>query len=179
MVATQTQTTTAAAQDRDVGARTNRATDLKGMALGGLLAGLIGGVAMAMTAMIRAWVVGMGFWLPPKLIAATFYDVEALVGDAWVVIVGLMIHMVMSAALGAVFGVLGGARASAGAACALGLVYGVVVWAASTYIGLPLVNEVMSERMAMQPVWWFVYHLIFGAMLLFTPPLARSFSTRR
>lgn len=179
MASQTTQTATRTAQGGEASARASRTTNVKAMALGGLVAGLIGGIAMAMTAMIRAWAVGMGFWLPPKLIAATFFDVEALIGGAGVIAVGLMVHMAMSAGLGMVFGLVGGSRMSAGAACALGMVYGVVVWTATTYIGLPLVNDVMSERMAMQPVWWFTYHLVFGAMLLFTPPLARSFSTRK
>lgn len=69
------QTTTGTVRDREIAraepARTGQRTDVKAAVLGGLVAGMIAGAAMAMVAMIRAWAVGMGFWLPPKLIAAT------------------------------------------------------------------------------------------------------------
>lgn len=165
--------------EREAAVRERRTTDLRGALLGGAVAGMIAGAVMAMMAMFRAWAVGMGFWFPPKQIAAVLFGVDALVGDAGVITVGLIIHMMMSAGFGALFGVIGGARVSVGAAFGLGLLYGVLVWAVMTYIGLPLVNEVMRERVAMQPVWWFVYHLIFGGVLLLTPPLARALGGRK
>lgn len=93
--------------------------------------------------------------------------------------VGLILHMMMSAAFGIVFALIGGSRISTGAAFGWGLLYGVLVWVVMTWIGMPLVNEVMSERMALQSWWWFAYHLIFGGMLLLTPPLSRAFSSER
>lgn len=160
-------------------ARTGPRADWKGACLGGLVAGLVAGVAMAMVAMIRAGVTGMGFWLPPKQIAATLFGVDALIGGAGVIVTGLMIHMMTSAIFGVVFGLIGGGRIFAWAAMALGFLYGVIIWAGMTFIGLPVVNEVMRDRVAMQPVWWFGYHLIFGGMLFLTPLLAKAFSSER
>lgn len=73
----------------------------------------------------------------------------------------------------------GGAHGTMRTALGWGLAYGALVWAAMTFVGLPLVNDVMSDRMAMQPAWWAIYHLLFGTGLVFTPVLARSLSERK
>ncbi len=71
----------------------------------GLVAGMLAGMAMGLVAMLRATAAGLGFWLPMKLIAALFWNVEALIGAAGVVFVG-MIHLAMAGGLGALFGLV-------------------------------------------------------------------------
>ncbi len=153
--------------------------DANGIFLGGLTAGIIAGLVMAAVYMIRDWAQGMGFWLPVKNIAATYYGVEALVGGGWTIFLGLVTHVVVSAFWGLVFAWVGGARISTGAAFFAGLLYGIAIWALMSFAVLPAINTTMLDRVSMQPGWWFGYHLIFGGMLLVTPPLARAFSSRR
>lgn len=142
----------------------------------GAVAGLVAGIAMSMVAMFRAWSTGMGFWLPVKNIAAMWFGVDALLGGVGTILVGMMTHMVVSIGWGAVFGLFMGRRRTIGAALLVGLVYGTAIWFVMTYIGLPLVNETMLERVQMQPWWWLGFHWVYGMVLALTPPLARSFS---
>lgn len=145
---------------------------------GGIAAGLIAGLVMALTAMIRSAAVGESFWMPMQQIAATFYGVEALVGGTGVVVAGVLTHLVVSAIYGMIFGLFVGRKTLVGSAFVSGLVYGVVIWAFMTWVILPLVNEVMLERVELQPWWWFAYHLVYGGLLLLTPPLAEAMTPR-
>lgn len=155
-------------------------TSTRGVVLGGAVAGIVAGLVMAMAAMIYAWSMGAGFWLPVRNIAAMWYGVDALVLGPEAPIVGVLTHMVNSAVFGIVFAFLIRSRPTTGIAFGGGLLFGVVIWALMTYFGLPAVNEVMYERTAnMNPVWWFVLHLIFGGMLFVTPPFMQALSTSR
>lgn len=148
-------------------------------ALGGAVAGMIAAVVMALVAMIRAAAGGLGFWLPMKNIAALFYGVDALIGGAGAAVVGIIIHLIVGAVAGLVLGLLAGNRLNVLTALIAGLVWGVVIWAVNTWIILPLVNQVMLDRVMTAPVWWLVYHLVFGGLLLLIPPLVRAFAGRR
>lgn len=55
----------------------------------------------------------------------------------------------------------------------LGIAYGVIIWAAMTFIVLPLFNDVMRERAALMPFAWFIDHLVFGGSLALTPYFER------
>lgn len=145
----------------------------------GLVAGVVAGVAMAMVAMIRAAMLGMGLWLPPKLIAGVFWGVEVLIGGAVVILAGLMLHMVISGGAGMMLGAALGDRLSAVTAMLGGLVLAIVMWAVMTWGVLPWANEVMLERQMVAPGWWFIYHLVFGFMLFLIAPLARAFGGSR
>lgn len=142
----------------------------------GALAGLIGGIAMAMVSMLHAWIAGMGFWLPVKLIAATWFGVDALIGGFGVIIAGMMTHMMVSIVWGALFGLFIGRRRTIGTALLVGLLYATAIWLVMTYVGLPLVNRTMLDRVHMQPAWWILEHWVYGMALLLAPPLARGFS---
>lgn len=152
-----------------------RKPSAKARLYGGAAAGMIAGAAMAMVAMIRAAAVGLGFWLPPKQIAGVIYGVDALIGGGSAVALGLLIHMVMSAAAGILFALVA-YRLSTMTSLLVGMVYGVLVWAVMTWLALPLVNQVMLDRVMVMPNWWFVYHLIFGGMLIVVPGLVNAFS---
>lgn len=142
---------------------------------GGVVAGLIGGIAMAMAAMIRAKTLGMSFTEPLQQIAGLLFGADALLDGGTVLISGMMIHMISSMMMGAAFGLIFVRIRSAGVALIVGMIYGAVIWALMTYLVMPMLNPTMSVRVALIPMWWFIYHLIFGAMLLFTPILARAF----
>ncbi len=144
----------------------------------GVASGLIAGIVMAMFAMFKSFIGGTGFFFPTKMIAATVFGVDALIGSSGVIFTGLMIHMMMSAIFGVIFAFLA-TRLNMGTALVSGVAYGAILWAGMTFIGLPLVNPTMAARVALMPVPWFVNHLIFGGMLFLTPTLYRAFPGRR
>ena len=92
---------------------------------GGIAAGLIAGVVMALVAMFRSLSLDAGFWFPMKQIAAFFFGVDALIGGGGVIFVGVVIHLTLSAIFGVIFGALGGAQTSSGLAFLWGLLFGV------------------------------------------------------
>jgi hypothetical protein len=76
--------------------------------LGGALAGLAGGLAMAIVAAVISASIGQDIWRQPKLIAAMFYG-PAAAQDGFVaapVLAGSLVHMAVSALLGAIFGIV-------------------------------------------------------------------------
>lgn len=127
--------------------------------------GVAGGLVMAILAMICAGVERVGFWLPIKSIAATYAGVDALIGGATAVGLGMLTHLLVSASVGLVFGLLVPPRLSRAKTGALAIVYCLFVWASMTFVVLPLVNTVMLDRVLLSPGWWFVLHLVFGFVL--------------
>src|SRR5207253_1528484 len=77
--------------------------------LGGALAGLAGGLAMAVVAALIAASMGQDIWHEAKGIAAIVYGPAALAApgfDLGPVLVGSLIHLLVSALLGAIFGIV-------------------------------------------------------------------------
>lgn len=143
----------------------------------GLLAGLIGAGAMALWSMTYAGITGIGFSMPLKLVAGSVVGVEALVGDAGVMMVGGVIHMLTGMAYGAVFVWLLDEGSTPGIGMMLGMLYGAMILAAMTFVVLPLVNPVMRARVELIPFSWVVTHLIYGLTVgLLTPIFRRSFA---
>ncbi|MFB6350420.1 MAG: hypothetical protein ABEN55_05665 [Bradymonadaceae bacterium] len=142
----------------------------------GAIAGLIGGTVMALAAMIRAAIIGAGFWLPMQNVAAVWYGVGAYLADGGSVFVGLVTHLAISAGWGALYGVFVDRETSIGASMGMGLLYGASVWLLMTYIALPLFNSTMAARVEIQPFWfWFGIHLLFGGTIgILTPAFARA-----
>ena len=153
--------------------------DVRGVIIGGGIAGILAGIVMAMAAMFYAAANGSGFFLPVRSIAATWYGVNALVGGAGVLIVGLVTHLGTAAFGGVVFAALPSSRKSATVALLSGLVWGVVVWAILSFAVMHWLNPTMyAGTVGREPVWWFVLHLIYGGMLVVTPGLVRRVSAR-
>ena len=144
----------------------------KEIAGAGAAAGIIGGMLMAMAMMIATAAGGMGFLAPLRLIAATFFGQDAMTG-AGPLVVGLMVHMMNSIVFGLIFAALAGRRLPPLQAVMAGVAFGIAIWAAMTFMGLPLVNPMMRERVAMMPVPWFVAHVAFGMGLGTAPGLRR------
>ena len=140
----------------------------------GTIAGVIAGALMILWSMSVAGVNGLGFWLPPKLIAGTFLGVNVIVYGAGTVIFGLFLHLLTAALWGMLFAALfraGGVTFD----LPIGVLYGVAVWAFMRYLILPWLDSTMSVRVAV--VWWtfFLAHLFYGFVLgLIVPAMRRG-----
>ena len=150
----------------------NRSKNVIGAGIG---AGIIGGIVMAAYAMMHGAAVGIGFWTPMRLIAATTNGVDALIGGGGTLIWGFMIHIVTAAVWGVIFAALLPRRAGVGAGFGLGLLYGIAVWAVMTFVALALLDPTMQARISLMQGSWFINHLIFGAV---TGVLVPAFRTR-
>jgi len=139
----------------------------------GVVGGLIGGIAMAMIMMVVTATKGMGFFKPLYLIAATFHQSWAMQSGFALgpVLVGAMLHMMLSIMFGLVFVVALPMVARSGTGASIwiiaGMVWGVIVLAVNQYIVLPIVNPAMATATGMSDMifWWVVAHLMFGLVL--------------
>lgn len=155
----------------------NASVDLRGVLIGGGLAGIVAGIVMAAAAMFYAAENGSGFWFPVRSIAATWYGANALMGGAAVLIVGMITHLGNSAFWGVIFSALPPRRKTAPLALVGGLLWGVVIWATMSFAVMPWLNRTMyAGTVRMEGGWWFVFHLIYGGMLVVTPGFVRRVS---
>jgi len=136
--------------------------------LGGTIAGLIGGLAMAVVAAIISFMQGGDIWLESKQIATVVYGRAALaqVGfNPGPVLVGTLLHFATSAALGAIFGIvtrrLLQLTSDFGTYVLAGLIYGMLVWLLAFFVVLPLFNRALLDSYAPS---FIVQHLVYGAV---------------
>jgi hypothetical protein len=153
-------------------ARVARSTSPAALAAGAG-AGIVGGILMAMFMMMYAAMALGSMWAPLRMLGATFYGPEALVGGAGVMLWGLMVHMMASAGLGALFAALIGARASGGAALGWGVAYGLAVLVGMTFLVLPWANPTMFARVQLIVGAWIIGHIVFGMGVALAPALMR------
>jgi hypothetical protein len=136
--------------------------------LGGAVAGLGGGLAMAVIAAIISSIIHADIWQEAKQIAAVVYGPAAVAEagfDAGPVIVGTLIHLVMSALFGAVFGIFTRRvfklPSDFGAPILAGLIYGLVIWMLAYFVVLPIVNPLLLQLYA--PAF-IIQHVVYGAV---------------
>jgi hypothetical protein len=72
----------------------------------GIVAGLCGGLAMAITMAALSMSVGQGPWQLPKRLAGIIVGPQAKHGAAGTIVFGLAIHMALSAGFGALFSII-------------------------------------------------------------------------
>ncbi|MCA1703124.1 MAG: hypothetical protein LC808_07570 [Actinobacteria bacterium] len=162
-------------------------TDLGQTIKVGAGAGVIAAVVMAMYAMVAgATYVGSGFFTPLYHIASTFISPKPMMtsmqnamdgrdfyftfGPA---LLGMMVHLMTGAIYGGVFALIARALKLSGAAIvAVGAVYGLVVLAFSSFLGLPIAaalfggGDPISDMPKM--VGWTTFtieHVLFGAVV--------------
>lgn len=131
----------------------------------GALAGLIAGTVMAAVAVAYEVSIGAGAFLTPKLIAAAFVGVNALIGGAPVVALGVAVHLAVSAFWGIVFAALLPRDSSTPVGFATGVMYGAAIWVVMTFLALPALDPVMRERVALGMGVFAAEHVLFGAVL--------------
>ena len=149
-------------------------------------AGVIASLAMAMYAMFAAWEKGTGFFTPLYHIASLLAPGDSMMASMkaamagsdfhfvfGTAILGAIIHMMTGAMYGAAFGlIVARLNLKLGVLAGIGLVYGAIVFAASTYIGLPLAAAIFNsgdpiKNMAEMAGWgtFIIEHLLFGLAL--------------
>jgi hypothetical protein len=113
-------------------------------------------------------------WLESKQIASVVYGSAATAQPGFVagpVIVGTLLHLIVSAALGAVFGIMTRRvfhlPSEFGTPLMAGLIYGLLIWMVAYFLVLPIFNPPLRETYAPAFV---VQHLVYGAVtgLLYT-----------
>lgn len=137
--------------------------------LGGAIAGLGAGVVMAIVSAIIAGLRGVDIWLEAKQIAAPLFpgfDPSALGFALGPIVVGTLIHLLLSAAFGATFSIvtrrLLKLPSDMGIPVLSGLIYGFALWTLAFFIVLPMLNPALLDMY--QPAF-IIQHLIFGVML--------------
>jgi hypothetical protein len=122
-------------------------------ALGGAVAGFLAGAVMVLLSPILSLVTGINIWVPPKLIGATMPWVDGVAAtvpgfDFVPVLTGTVLHFVVSALLGAAFGLFfRGLRlpSAFGLPVLIGLVYGIVIFLGAFFVALPLINPTLAS----------------------------------
>lgn len=134
--------------------------------LGGALAGLGGGLAMAIVAALISAAMGQDIWLQPKLIAATLYGPAAAAQPGFVagpVLVGTLIHIVVSAVFGAIFGIVTRRwlhlTSDFWTPVLTGLIYGSLLWMVAFFVVLPILDRPLLETYSPAHI---VQHLVYG-----------------
>lgn len=142
---------------------------------GGVSAGIIGGLAMAMFEMVYALMTMGNLLMPLRLMGATFYGPQALVGGIGVLMWGMVVHTMTSAVLGVIFAWIIGPNVSSAAAAGWGIGYGLVVMFVMMYLVLPWANPTMASRVPMMMGAQAIGHVLYGMCLGLAPAfIARS-----
>ena len=118
--------------------------------LGGAVSGFFGGIAAMITGALMSLVTRGDLWAQAKQISAVVLGPGAASQPGFVagpVIVGTLLHLVVSLVLGALFSIVKrrilGLPSDMGMPVLLGLIYGLLVWLLAYYIILPTVNPVL------------------------------------
>jgi hypothetical protein len=143
--------------------------------LGGAVAGLGGGLAMAIAGAIISASLDGDIWVEAKQIATVVYgpSVAAAPGfAAGPVIVGTLLHLIVAALFGTLFGIVTRRvlhlTSDFGTPLMAGLIYGMLIWLVGYFIVLPLINPLL--RNGTYAPSFIVQHLVYGAVtgLLYT-----------
>jgi hypothetical protein len=128
--------------------------------------GMVAGIPMAMFAMGTAMLRGRSAFRPVRLMAGTFEGERATRGEAATDLLGIGIHLTMSAIFGALFVPVLRFANFRGAlpAPVVAVVYALGLWAFNESVTLPLVDPLMQRRM---PKGIFaVSHVFYGLTLV-------------
>ena len=140
--------------------------------MAGALAGLSGGMLLGLWQILQSVAFGQGFWLPLKLIAGVFLGVDSLLAGPGAILLGIVIHVFASVALGVGFALILKRDTLPSSALLWGLAYGVAVWVIMTYLVL-WADPTMRARVLLTPRGWFWAHLLFGLGVSSAPALRR------
>jgi hypothetical protein len=149
----------------------------------GLIAGLIGGVAMALLATVYAGAAGIGFWHPVKAIAATITGSPAVQGGAGAVLLGLVVHLCAAMMFGVLFAVACPREVNPVPALVFGCFAGLSILIVMNLIVVPFLDPAVrthlmwgSDKGAVPVSVAFLMHIVYGVGLSLAPALRRRFS---
>ena len=144
----------------------------------GVIGGLLGGLAMIPVALAYGLLSGHGVWYPVNLISATLIrSWQAATGSQLAqfslagLLLGLLIHLLMSVALGLAFAIL--LPTFPGTPILWAFVVGPILWAGATFAGLPLLNPVMAHYIDWPSfaIANILYALVLGIWVAHTPKI--------
>jgi hypothetical protein len=152
-----------------------------GFLIAGAIAGVLGGVMMAMFTMLAtATYLHMGFFTPLYVIASPLAGPQSMMtamhggvfyfalGPA---LLGLVVHMLWSALWGIVFGLIAYGLHLRGAAAVIGgMVYGVLIMLVMSFIVAPIVGAPNFFQLLGWPTWT-IGHVLFGMVVGLWPVL--------
>jgi uncharacterized membrane protein YagU involved in acid resistance len=152
-----------------------------GFLIAGAIAGMIGGIVMAMFTMIAtATYLGMGFFTPMYVIASPLTGRQTMMmamhGGAFYfalgpAVLGLVVHMLWSACWGIIFGLIASGLHLRGVAAVIGgMVYGVLVMLVMNFILLPIVGA-PNLLTLLGGTTFIIGHLLFGMVVGLWPVL--------
>ncbi len=139
----------------------------------GIVGGLIAGILMVILMMIVTLIGGDGFWKFPKWVA------DAVYGDSWLgfnatdIFTGLVIHLIVSMLLGALFGIIVVPFATTARQLLIaGAAWGIVVWLLFGLLAVAAIDPTMAQEVP--PVPWLIVNLLYGLVVAFIVGPLRS-----
>jgi tetrahydromethanopterin S-methyltransferase subunit G len=154
-------------EDRDMERAENRERVSTGTWLGtGIIGGIVAGIAMAMVAMVWMLLAGQGFWRPMDVIASILLGEDTINPGFQMVpeLVGMAIHMMLSAVFGLVFAfVVAHTSWSSGAIVGAATAYGLLLWIVNVVI---IDANFIPAGLSLAPTpLMIVVHLVYGLVL--------------
>ena len=128
----------------------------------GLKGGLVGGLVMPLPALAWGLLSGHGLWYPVNLLAGMVLPgVDRLEEfQASLLLVALVIHVVLCAVFGLIYGVLLPTLPEVPRPIAWGGLLMPVLWTAVSYMAMALVNPALAERVRWP--WFILSQFVFG-----------------
>lgn len=143
------------------------------LALIGAIGGAVAGVGMWLLMTVVTLIGGQGLWTFPKWVA------DAVYGDSWLgfnatdVFTGLIIHLLVSIILGALFCVIVVPFAATFRQLLIGgLIWGFVVWVLVGLLAVAATDPTMSQEAPAIP--WMLVNLLYGVGVAFVVNPLRS-----
>lgn len=130
----------------------------------GVLAGLVGTLALAAVVMLGSSATSHGLWTPVNAAGAFVSGADAIPGDfsGWLSIAGLVTMLTLGALLGALYATAQ-EPVDTPSVMIIALYYGFFIWFVATFMVMLWLNPLVQQ------VWrqWFIFagHLAFGAVL--------------
>jgi hypothetical protein len=178
-----------AALATSAGSGTNASASSHEIVEAGTVAGLVGGVAMALFASVCAAAAGIGFWTPMKAVAAIAVGTGAYEMGIRAVLLGIAIHVLTSTVLGVLFASVTPRDVLPATALVLGASAAVVILVLMNLVVLPTYDWTAPSvgPTSRSHLMWgnvpgrvpgpstLLTHLIYGAGLALAPALRRRF----
>lgn len=132
--------------------------------LRGAIAGTVAGIFFAVVTMWFTAATGAGWLAPLKLISTVALGADALEAGTALPWVGVVVHMVISVALGMAFALIAPMLRTNGTVALVGTVYGAVIYVVNFLIVAPLV---LPQFLGTNQPFELVVHMVFGTLLSF------------